>query len=210
MKNTLKCVMFLITVSVSPMLSQEIDLDKRLAFSIPEYEAELGGTLNTTIPNYRILKNPQQEISEIIETKAVIYKRESDDFFPNLHVWYHFDTAEDRLLGIRYNWGFYNPTFDSNIDIIKYQALTTQEKRFKKHFKKLECEISKKLGSPTRIKDIANDPFKIIRYNYWEDSEKVIALCIWFHRQTLDLAETGIMGDYKIEVLVTYKNGEKM
>ena len=47
------------------------------------------------------------------KTKTFIYKRVNDEFSPKLHVWYHVDTTNNKLVAITYNWDFYNPSFQS-------------------------------------------------------------------------------------------------
>ncbi len=168
-------------------------------------EKKQGGIAIDTIKNFGILKNPHNDIYTLIQTEAYIYKRIYDDFDPQLHVWYHFDKETKKIKGIRCNWGLYNPSFNPRKEKDRLIELSKKEKIFKRKYKSLKKELIGSYGKPIKSKTIKDDKYGLIENIFWEDEEKIIGLSIKFERKLKEIPGVGVLGDYKIEIMMTNK-----
>lgn len=165
------------------------------------YESSQISTLTDSIKSFGILKNPQNDIYTLTQTKVFIYKRKNDSFIPQLHVWYHFDLDNKAIKGIRYNWGLLNPSFNPSKEESLLKDLTTHEKEFIEKYNSLESELRDKFGKPIKTNTIVDNTDKLIKEIFWEDNQKIVGLSIRFTRKIKRVD----MADFEIVVMVTYK-----
>lgn len=194
----------LLLSSVS-VFCQELSFDKKTKDEILRYEKVNGGVLTDSIGNFGILKNPQFDIFTLIKTKVWIFKRLKDDFNPQLHVWYYFDLETKKLKAITYNWGLFNPSFNPRKEKEKLVELTKREKEFNKKYNGLKKELKEKLGKPSKSETIANNSDSFVENIFWENSEKIFELSIRFDRKLQEIPGAGIISDFHISVMVTFK-----
>jgi len=186
------------------LLSQTINFEKKTIAEINTYEKQKKSILIDTI-EFGILRNPHFDLFDLIQTKALIYNRTEDDFEPQLHVWYHLEKGSDKIKGIQYNWGLYNPSFNPSKEKKKLKSLAKKEKVFQKKYNTLKKEIQNKLGEPIKTKVIADNKNSYIENVFWEDEEKIVGLSIKFSRKLKEIPGIGIMADFRIGVMITYK-----
>lgn len=206
-KNTILKAFFLwglILGSVSAF-SQEMSFDKKTKDEILSYEKINNGVFTDSIGNFGILKNPQFDIYTLVQTKVWIFKRLKDDFNPQLHVWYYFDKKTNELKAITYNWGLFNPSFNPREGKEKLIELTKREKEFKKKYNGLKKELKEKLGKPSKSETIANNSNSFVENIFWENSEKIIELSIRFDRKLQEIPGAGIISDFHISTMETFK-----
>ncbi len=194
----------LICLSIQ-LLGQTIDWEKKSKEEVVQFEKLQDSNLVDSIASYGILKNPHIDLETLTSTKVLIFKRGDDGFNPPLHVWYHFDKESEELKGVNYYWGLYNPSFNSSKNKPLLKKLTKKEKDFKRKYKELEKELNAKWGTPIKNKKIADNNVKYVENIFWEDDEKIVKLAIKFFRKLVDRPRIGILADFKIEVMVTYK-----
>lgn len=204
MTNKIIALIGLVFCSTS-IFCQSIDAEKKSKQEISDYEIKQNGVLTDTIISFGILKNPQNDLNTLVQTRVYIFKRQNDDFDPQLHVWYHFDPETKELKGIRYHWGLYNPQFNPSKNKELLEKLTKKEKEFKKKYNSLKKELEKKFGKPIKSKVISDNEISFIENVFWEDTEKIVGISIKFNRQLKEIPGIGVMGDFKIEVMITYK-----
>ena len=202
----LKSVIFMLALLVSnSIIGQEIDFNKIAVTEVEAYEQNQNSTFKDTLDNFGILKNPHFDIETLVQSKALIFKRNDDDFEPQLHMWYHFDKDWTELKGKRYHWGLYNPDFNSSGKEEWLNTLSENEKGFKDKYDSLEKKIKSELGEPIKKKTIADNESKFVENMFWEDDEKIVGLAIRFDRKLKKLRGVGIFAKFKIEVMITYK-----
>lgn len=202
----LKSVIFIVSLFVSNLiLGQKIDFNKISVTLLKEYEKVENSTLKDTIDDFGILKNPHFDLGTLVSTKTLIFKRNNDEFDPQLHVWYHFDKDWGELKGKRYHWGLYNPKFNAKGNEKWLKKLSKNEKGFKQKYNSLEQSLKSELGEPIKKKTIADNENKFIENMFWEDNEKIVGLAISFDRKIKEIPGIGIFAKFKIEVMITYK-----
>lgn len=184
---------------------QEIQTGKKSKLEMFDFESKQIGVLTDTIKNFGILRNPHNDLYTLDQTRVYIFKRVKDDFDPQLHVWYHFDTASVELKAIRYNWGLYNPSFNPSKNKNYLDKLTKKELEFVHKYKTIKEELEKSFGKPFKSKTISDNERSYIENVFWEDSAKIIGLAIKFSRQLKGIPGIGVDGDFEIEVMITYK-----
>ena len=172
---------------------------------ILQYEKVNDGVLIDSIGSFGILKNPQYDIYTLVQTKVWIFKRLKDDFNPQLHMWYYFDLKTKKLKAITYNWGLFNPSFSPTLEKEKLVELTKREKEFNEKYNGLKRELTGKLGKPSKSETIANNADSFVEDVFWEDGEKIIELSIRFDRKLQEIPGFGIMSDFHISLMVTFK-----
>jgi hypothetical protein len=187
------------------LLGQTIDFKKKSIPEISSYESSQNSTIVDTLKNFGILKNPHFDIQTLIQTTVLLYKRNNDTFYPQLHVWYHFTENLKEMKGIEYNWGLYNPRFNPRTQRKLLEELLTKENEFTAKFYSLQKELLETLGKPTKIKIIANNKDKFVKEIFWVDTEKIVSLSIHFSRRLEEIPVVGIVSDFHITVMVTYK-----
>jgi hypothetical protein len=133
-----------------------------------QYEKSVNSIFDTCI-NFGILKNPDTDLSSMIDAKTYIFQRTQSSSCPNVHVWYHFDYYSNRLLGIRYSWGRYNPTFQE-----VYFSYFKGEKVTLKKYKSLKKELTRDFGEPTEVRDLSGMINRFAEETWWiRDGYKV-------------------------------------
>lgn len=195
-------VAFLITSSI---IGQEIDFKKVSIFEVEAYEKALNSTLKDSLADFGILKNPHFDLETLVQTKVLIFKRNDDDFDPQLHVWYHYNKDGTELKAKRYHWGLYNPSFNAKGNEKWLSTLSKNEKGFKEKYKSIEKKLKSELGKPIKKKTIADNENAFVENIFWEDDEKIVGLAISFDRKIKEIPGVGIFANFKIEVVITYK-----
>ena len=185
--------------------SQNIDYEKKIISELKPYENNKNSILTDTIEEYGILKNPHFDINTIVKTKALIFKRLSDKFDPQLHVWYYYNKNTNECKGINYNWGLFNPSFSPSKNKSKLIELSKKEKVFKDKYNSLREKLIVDFGEPIKSRVISDNEYNYIENNYWEDDEKIIGLSIEFNRKLKEIPGVGIIGDFRINIMITYK-----
>jgi len=206
MKMHLKVAVFIAIVLISnSVIGQKLDFGKISVNEVGVYEKIQHSTLMDTLDDFGILKNPQNDLGTLVQTKALIFKRNDDDFDPQLHVWYHYNKDWTDLKGKRYYWGLYNPSFNSKGKEKWLKELSKNEKGFKAKYKSLKKQLKSEFGKPIKKKIIADNNNKYIENMFWEDDEKIIGLSLSFDRKLKEIPRIGIFAKFKIEVMITYK-----
>ena len=186
-------------------LSQDLQFDRRTVNEIVSFEKGQSGIVIDSIESFGILRNPHIDINTLDKTEAYIFKRENDSFVPQLHVWYHFDIKTKQIKGIRYNWGLYNPSFNPTKERNKLELLIKREKEFKNKYKSLRQELTDLFGDPIKSNTLADNKRSLIEETFWINSDKIIGLSIRFDRQIVEIPGAGIISDFHIEIMTTFK-----
>lgn len=201
-----KSVIFFVTVLVSnSIIGQEIDFNKVSISEVEAYEKAQNSTLKDSLADFGILKNPHFDLETLVQTKALIFKRNDDDFDPQLHMWYHYNKDGTELKAKRYHWGLYNPSFNANGNEKWLKKLSKNEKGFKEKYESIEKKLKSELGEPIKKKTIADNENIFVENMFWEDDEKIVGLAISFDRKINEIPGIGIFAKFKIEVMITYK-----
>ena len=194
----------LIIISSTAMLSygQKIDFSRK---SVQEVIAiEVNSMLIDTV-NFGILKTPHNDIETILPTKALIFKRTDDEFSPQLHVWYFFDKQLSKPKGILYNWGLFNPSFNPSENRELLESFTKREKEFVEKYKTIRKLLIDLLGEPSNSKTIADNKSKLIEQIFWVNDNMIVGLSLEFQREITEIPGIGILGDFQIEIMTTYR-----
>lgn len=202
----LKGIIFITLVLISnSILGQGINFKKLSTSEIEVYEKEQNSTLKDTLADFGILKNPHFDLESLVQTKVLIYKRNEDDFDPQLHIWYHFDKEWNKLKAKKYHWGLYNPSFNPSKNKRWLKKLAKKEKIFKIKYDSLKAKLESELGEPSKKKTIADNNNSFVENIFWEDDEKIVGLSMSFSRKLREIPGIGIFAKFRIEVMVTYK-----
>ncbi len=185
--------------------SQNINYEKIIISELESYENNQNSILTDTIEEYGILKNPHIDINTLVQTKVFIFKRIKDEFEPQLHVWYYFDKKTNENKGINYNWGLFNPSFNPSKNKAKLIELSKKEIVFKDKYKSLKEKLILDLGQPIKSETISDNEYIFIEENFWKDDTKIVDLSIEFNRKLKEISGIGIMGDFRINIMITYK-----
>jgi len=202
----LRNLIFLLAFFLSnSIIGQVIDFNKISISEVEAYEKNQNSTPKDTLDYFGILKNPHFDLETLVPTKALIFKRNDDDFDPQLHVWYHYDKGWSELKGKRYYWGLYNPSFKAKGNEEWLKKLSENEKGFKEKNESLKKELKSELGVPSKQRIIADNENNFVENLFWEDDEKIVKLAISFDRKLNEIPGIGIFPRFKIEVMITYK-----
>jgi len=202
----LKSIIYIAAILVSSsIMGQKINFEIKNILEIDAYERNQNSTLNDTLDDFGILKNPHFDIETLVQTRTFIYKRNDDDFDPQLHVWYHFDKEWNNLKGKRYHWGLYNPSFNPSENKERLKKLSKNEKRFKAKYILLEAKLKSELGEPINKETIADNENSLVENMFWEDDEKIVGLSMSFSRKLKEIPMIGIFAKFRIEIMITYK-----
>lgn len=165
-----------------------------------EHNSELLDTVN-----FGILENPHIDIETLVQTKALIFKRTDDDFDPQLHIWYYFDPELKEPKGKLYNWGLFNPSFNpsKNMDLLK--SYTKREKEFKRKFENIKKQLTEQFGEPTTSKTIADHKERLVQQAFWVTNKLIIGTSLEFQRKLVEIPGVGIIGEFRVQVMATYK-----
>jgi hypothetical protein len=185
--------------------SQTIVYDKEVIQDYKEFEKNNNGEYKESLDDFGILKNPHIDIYSVRPSEVEIYKRLNDDFDPQLHVWYHFDKIKKDIIGIRYNWGLYNPSFNPNKEKEYIKDLMKQETRFIKKYNEIKDELESSFGRPSQLKTIADNAETYTENMFWVIDKMIIKLLIRFDRKIIKIPGDFIINEYSIEVMITYK-----
>ena len=183
--------------------SQNFDYSKKTKSQAFKYELTQKGILIDSIKSYGIVEKPLIDSYKMEQTKVYIFKRTTDAFKPQLHVWYHYD-KNGKIRGIKYNWGLYNPSFNSKNNRTVLINLSKKEKEFTAKYNNLKKGLDKKFGKTVKVNEINTD-HHLGKMTFWEDKEKVIFLLMKFDRKIVELRGFGPKGDYEIYEMITYK-----
>ncbi len=183
---------------------QQLNFQFKSVADIIENEKKQFGILKDTIKNFGILVSPIDNDWKTVNTQVLLYNRVKDNFFPNLHVWYHFDKDFKNIKGIRFYWGLYNPSFNPKKDSKILENLSLQEDLFSKKYLDLKKQLVNQFGNPIKVKTIANNELRFIESIFWETDKEIVNLSIEFSRK-LRNTEYGLDGNYVIEIMVTKK-----
>jgi hypothetical protein len=105
--------------------------------------------------------------------EALIYKRFTDDFYPNLHVWYFFDKDSIVKL-VYYHWGFPNPKIEASDEQLRNQISRSNEYLTK--YGDVKDTLISILGKPNQIEVSLNEPSYISKCTIWDFEDKRIIL----------------------------------
>uniref|UniRef100_UPI0040495E6B hypothetical protein n=1 Tax=Fulvivirga sp. TaxID=1931237 RepID=UPI0040495E6B len=189
-------------ILVKSSYSQELDLEKKVISEVIKVEAN--SILTDTI-NFGILKNPHNDINTTLQTKALIFLRIKDEFKPQLHLWYFYDQNLNEPKGLLYNWGLFNPSFNPSKNRDLLESLTKQEDEFTKKFEEQKTLISDLLGEPSEVRIIEDSKSKLVKQVLWISNEKIVQLSIEFMRELNEIPGIGILGDFHIQIMTTYR-----
>lgn len=189
-------------ITIKNSYSQEFDLSKRNLDQILNLEAN--SILIDTI-DFRILKNPHNDINTTIQTKSLIFKRINDDFEPQLHMWYFFDKNLNKPKGLMYNWGLFNPSFNTSKNLELLEFFTKREKDFNKKFEFYQSLLTDMLGKPFNTRIVEDSKSKLVKQIFWVSDEKIVELSIAFMRELNEIPGIGILGDFHIQIMTTYR-----
>jgi hypothetical protein len=173
---------------------------------------------------YHLTKIPVEKIAEIeksnngvikdtvkfrfkgIQTKTFIYKRLDDDFSPQLHVWYHIDTTKNDLIGITYNWDFYNPGFNPDKNEKLIYETSKREAEYQSKYRELNKFLRKKCKSSTRVNKISDNNYSFNEMTYWENKKALIYSRIVFQRTIRKDPIIGLAPNhFAVQMVVKYK-----
>lgn len=158
---------------------------KRNAKDVFYFERLNFGEIKDTLYNYGIEGVPSKVNSGSIYTTVLIFNRKKDNFNPNLHVWYHFDKSLKDLKAVKYQWGLFNPSFNTseNLDIL--MKLSKQEKAFKLKYKKMQLDLIRTYGNSIKIKTISDNETIFWENIYWENKTIEVRLSLKFNRKLI-------------------------
>src|SRR5687768_14088645 len=122
LKMTANCALLFIAADC---VAQDFNFEKRTRQDVFEYEITQKGAFKDSV-NYSILVNPLLDAEIHRNSKAYIFQRTIDHFDPQLHVWYYFEPQNQTLVGIKYNWGLYNPDFSASMEKERLRFLSTR------------------------------------------------------------------------------------
>lgn len=168
-------------------------------------EKQNNGIPTDTIDSFGILKNPHFDLYTLTDTKVYIFKRNNDDFKPSLHVWYPFSKDTHKLVGIKYNWGLFNPSFNPSKNSDMLLEISRNEKPFTKKYKSLRKQLNSEYGNSIKEKTIRDDKEVLIQNVFWEDDDKRITLSIRFDRLLTEIPGLGPTANPHIEIGLTWK-----
>lgn len=184
---------------------QTIETSKLSINDIADYEFKQNSVLKDSTISFGILKSPHNDLNSLIQTRVWLYKRPDNNFELPLHVWYHFEPETNETKGIRYQWGLYNPDFNPTENIALLTQLTKKEKAFRKKYDSLRKTLENRFGKPMKSEVISDHAVSYIENIFWEDDEKIIGLSIKFNRQLKEIPGIGVIGDFNIAVMITFK-----
>ncbi|GAA0880113.1 hypothetical protein GCM10009119_30830 [Algoriphagus jejuensis] len=204
MKEFISTLLFLFVLTT--VFAQETFNNAR--HSLPEiikYESNFNSILGDTV-DFRIQEYPSKESANSISTTSYIFDRVNDTFIPRLHVWYHFDDNAHELIGVRYSWGLYNPSFDANRNRPLLEKLASDEKSFRKKYSQIHEDRKKEFGVETRNEIIVDAEHAYIQEITWELDDKIIELSISFTREIQDFPGIGLAANqFNIEEFIRFK-----
>jgi hypothetical protein len=188
-------IVFIIVINVS--CKTTFNLNIKSNGEMLQYEKSLN-SIPDTIINYGILKNPDSDLTTLVNTKTYIFHRTKTSKYPNIHVWYHYDFDTKQLLGIKYTWENYNPGYEE----LSYSYLKNEKLTLRK-YKSLKNELNKKFGKPTEIRQLSNDENRFAEETWWINDSYKIQLYVGFNKGDLN----GLI-DFlpELEMMITYKN----
>lgn len=200
----MKKIIIISTVLVSSFsaFGQELEFN-RLSLE-QAVTAEQNSELLDTV-NFGILKNPHIDIETLVQTKALIFRRTEDEFNPQLHIWYYFDPDLKEPKGKLYNWGLFNPSFNpsKNRDLLK--SYTKREEDFKQKYNTIKKQLTEQLGEPTTSETIADDRDRLVQQAFWISDQMIVGISVEFQRKLVEIPGVGIIGDFSVQVMITYK-----
>lgn len=200
LKSAIYVAILLVSNSIK---GQEIDYKKISASEVKVYEKIQNSTFKDTL-GCEIFKNPLFIDSEtIVQTKVLVFKRNDDEFDPQLHLWYFYNNDWTELKGKKYFWGP-NPSFDSSKNEKISKKLSKNEEVFKTKYKLLEEKLKSEYGEPVKKETKVDNESRFIEEIFWEDDEKVVGLQMRFARK---LTEDPIvnLANFRVEIMITYK-----
>ncbi|MBP6873030.1 MAG: hypothetical protein KBC43_13555 [Bacteroidales bacterium] len=107
-----------------------------------------------------------------VNNEALIYKRNTDNFYPTLHVWYFFDKDSIVKL-VYYHWGFPNTAVEATDDQLREQVSRTTEYLTK--YWNVKDRLIGILGNPTQSEVSINEATYISNKIVWDfDNLRVI------------------------------------
>lgn len=204
--NFLKCTLLGGAILiVNPLFSQTIDYANKSKEEIAALEQSHHSVITDTI-DFAVLKNPPYDLETTVPGKAILYKRSDDTFDPQLYVWYHYDPDLNKLLGITYNWGLFNPSFNPGKEKKRLEGFTKREDEFVEKYNSLQKELQDKLGKPTGDKIIADNKSNLIKEVFWVGPEKTVELSMRFARKLREIPGVGLMAHFEISVMTSFKD----
>lgn len=177
---------------------------KRSAKDVFYFEKLNFGEIKDTLYNYGIEGVTSKVNSGSIYTTVFIFNRKNDNFNPNLHVWYHFDKSIKDLKAVKYQWGLFNPSFNTSENMDLLMKLSRQENAFKQKYKKLQLDLIRAYGNSIKIKTISDNETIFWENTYWENKTIEVRLSLKFNRKLIFVGKS-VIGDFNIEILTTFK-----
>ncbi len=178
---------------------EEIDVIK-----IEEIERANGGIIKDTVEFGISLNN--FKTGNQTKTKTFIYKRVNDDFSPKLHVWYHVDTTDNRLVAISYNWDFYNPSFNPDANEELLIETSKRESEYQDKYKELDKLLKERFKKSIEINLINNSDYSFNEMTYWEDEELYAYSRIRFQRRIDKNPMIGLAGNhFVVQMVISFK-----
>lgn len=208
--NTLIILLLVLFLMINlNLLGQSFSFTKINVEEMIAEEEQKNSEQTKIIDEFGILVNPHFDINTTTPSKVYIYRQFDDDFDPQLHIWYHFDSVNNQLIGKRYYWGLYNPSFNPRIENNRQKKLSRKEKEYLNKYNSLQEEIKSIYGDPIKINTIADNKNRLIEEMFWETDEIIIDLTISFCRKVPQKKKTYFYGDMKIEVMITAKKSNQ-
>ena len=178
---------------------EQIDVDK-----IEEIEQANSGILKDTVEFGISLNN--FKTGNQTKTKTFIYKRVNDDFSPKLHVWYHVDTTDNKLVAITYNWDFYNPSFNPDKNEKLLIETNKRESEYQDKYKELNKLLKDRFQKQTEVNLINNSDYSFNEMTYWEDEELYAYSRIRFQRKIDKNPMIGLAGNhFVVQMVISFK-----
>lgn len=140
------------------------------------------------------------------KTHTLIYQRVNDDFSPKLHVWYHLEPSTRELVGITYNWDFYNPGFnpDKNRDLII--ATNAREEEYREKYEGINEQLQELFGPPNYINSISDNEYSFNEMQYWESDNQFIYSRMRFQRTLTESPFIGLANNhFVVQMVLSYK-----
>lgn len=178
---------------------EQIDVDK-----IEEIEKANSGIIKDTVEFGISLNN--FKTGNHTKTKTFIYKRVNDDFSPKLHVWYHVDTTNNKLVAITYNWDFYNPSFNPDKNEELLVETSKRESEYQDKYKELSKLLKERFKKSTEVNLINDSDYSFNEMAYWEDEELYAYSRIRFQRRIDKNRMIGLAGNhFVVQMVISFK-----
>ena len=141
-----------------------------------------------------------------VKPKALIFKRKDDEFFPNLHTWYFFD-SDSLVRGFYYNWGFYNPSFNPSQNRELLDEQKSRKKEYLAQYERVAQRLKQILGEPTKQAIPIKSKTALKKTSVWDQADCRTVLELHFDPRPKSLpgTEFTIGGESHVKIITFYK-----